>query len=99
MPSDTQNPSASSSSWPGVRIVTATGAPPMRISSGSSTATASRSVAPAGRRTTSTDALEYGGASTAPRSLRLVERAAAADDVVEHRAVAVDRGSDVTGAD
>src|SRR4051794_21569134 len=71
----------------------------MRISSGSSTATASRSVAPAGRRTTSTDALEYGGASTAPRSLRLVERAAAGDDVVEHRPVAVDRSGDVTRPD
>ena len=34
-------PSASSSSWPGVRIVTATGRPLMRISSGSSTATTS----------------------------------------------------------
>ena len=62
-PSERQKPSASSSSCPGVRIVTATGRPPMRISSGSSTATWSRSLRPAGRRTTSTAAAEYGGAS------------------------------------
>ena len=37
-----RNPSASSSSWPGVRIVTASGSPSTRISSGSSTATSSR---------------------------------------------------------
>src|SRR5436305_506199 len=36
-----RNPSASSSSWPGVRIVTASGSPSTRISSGSSTATSS----------------------------------------------------------
>ena len=46
-PSESAKPSASSSSWPGVRIVTATGTPPMRISSGSSTATTS-SAAPSG---------------------------------------------------
>ena len=48
-PSDSANPSASSSSWPGVRIVTATGSPPIRISSGSSTATTS-SASPPGSR-------------------------------------------------
>ena len=42
-PSPRRNPSASSSSWPGVRIVTASGSPSTRISSGSSTATSSRS--------------------------------------------------------
>src|SRR4051794_28132368 len=41
-PSPTRNPSASSSSLPGVRIVTARASPPTRISSGSSTATSSR---------------------------------------------------------
>src|SRR4051812_37626681 len=40
-PSPYRKPSASSSSWPGVRIVTASGAPSMRISSGSSSATRS----------------------------------------------------------
>ena len=59
----TQNPSASSSSCPGVRIVTATGSPPIRISSGSSTATTSVSVKPSGRRSASTTLVEYGGAS------------------------------------
>ena len=49
-PSESRNPSASSSSWPGVRIVTATGSPPTRISSGSSTATSSGSSTPPGRR-------------------------------------------------
>ena len=63
-PSERQKPSASSSSCPGVRIVTATGRPPIRISSGSSTATRSLSVRPSGSRTTSTAAAEYGGAST-----------------------------------
>ena len=51
-------PSASSSSWPGVRIVTATGRPLIRISSGSSTATRSGSVVPTGSRRTSTAAAE-----------------------------------------
>src|SRR3954471_12684896 len=41
-PSPCRKPSASSSSWPGVRIVTASAAPSTRISSGSSTATSSR---------------------------------------------------------
>ena len=41
-PSPSRKPSASSSSWPGVRIVTASGSPSTRISSGSSTATSSR---------------------------------------------------------
>src|SRR5688572_20963600 len=63
MPSERRNPSASSSSCPGVRIVTATGSPPIRISSGSSTATTSVSVRPAGKRNASTTSVEYGGAS------------------------------------
>src|SRR3954471_10022456 len=41
-PSPRRKPRASSSSWPGVRIVTASAAPSTRISSGSSTATSSR---------------------------------------------------------
>src|SRR5947209_8824154 len=41
-PSPCRKPSASSSSWPGVRIVTASGSPSTRISSGSSIATSSR---------------------------------------------------------
>ena len=41
-PSPTRKPTASSSSWPGVRIVTASARPSTRISSGSSTATSSR---------------------------------------------------------
>src|SRR5204863_444395 len=53
---------ASSSSCPGVRIVTATAAPLTRISSGSSTATESRSCRAAGNRRTSTRVAEYGGA-------------------------------------
>ena len=57
-PSERQKPSASSSSCPGVRIVTATGRPAIRISSGSSTATRSGSVVPAGSRRTSTAAAE-----------------------------------------
>ena len=66
-PSDTQNPSASSSSWPGVRIVTATGSPPMRISSGSSTAT--RSARSACREPQRVDRrVEYGGASATRRA-------------------------------
>ena len=44
-PSESAKPIASSSSWPGVRIVTATGVPPIRISSGSSTATTSLGLA------------------------------------------------------
>ena len=40
-PSPKRKPTARSSSWPGVRIVTASGSPSTRISSGSSTATAS----------------------------------------------------------
>ena len=48
-PSASAKPSASSSSCPGVRIVTATGSPPIRISSGSSTATTS-SASPPGTR-------------------------------------------------
>ena len=48
---------------PGVRIVTATGRPPMRISSGSSTATTS-SVSPSGTRTTSTRLVAYGTVRT-----------------------------------
>ena len=63
-PSDSAKPSASSSSWPGVRIVTATGRPPIRISSGSSTATTSSS-SPSGTRTTST----LVGRSTAGRAI------------------------------
>src|SRR6187551_1608743 len=63
MPSVTQNPSASSSSWPGVRIVTATGSPPIRISRGSSTATTSPAFPP-GTRVTVTRAIDCGGAST-----------------------------------
>jgi len=51
-----------SSSCPGVRIVTATAAPLTRISSGSSTATESRSRRSPGSRRTSTRAAEYGGA-------------------------------------
>ena len=47
-----QNPSASSSSCPGVRIVTATAVPSTRISSGSSTASRSASVSPPGSRVT-----------------------------------------------
>src|SRR5205807_6386334 len=65
-----QKPSASSSSFPGVRIVTATGSPLTRISSGSSTATRSRSDAPAGSRRTSSPAVAYGGASGMAKSLR-----------------------------
>src|SRR4051794_29956976 len=40
-PSPYRKPSASSSSWPGVRMVTASASPSTRISSGSSTATSS----------------------------------------------------------
>src|SRR6185437_11274654 len=61
--------SASSSSWPGVRIVTATGSPPIRISSGSSTATPSRSRTPPGRRTTSTRATARSARTTTRRDL------------------------------
>ena len=60
-PSVRQKPSASSSSCPGVRIVTATGSPPIRISSGSSTATTSVSRRPSGSRTASTSRVEYEG--------------------------------------
>src|SRR5581483_5565686 len=91
-PSEMQKPSASSSSWPGVRIVTATGLPSMRISSGSSAATRSRSRAPSGRRTTSTSTAEYGGASTRGMLRRAVERR---DDVLVDGPVAVDRRADV----
>src|SRR5947209_6060298 len=42
-PSPARNPAASASSPPGVRIVTASGSPSTRISSGSSTASSSRS--------------------------------------------------------
>jgi len=52
----------------GVRIVTATGAPSMRISSGSSTATRSRSLRPPGNLSTSTGAAEDGGTPSASRS-------------------------------
>ena len=45
-PSVRQKPRASSSSCPGVRIVTATGSPPIRISSGSSTARTSSPSSP-----------------------------------------------------
>ena len=48
-PSEMAKPSASSSSCPGVRIVTATGSPPIRISSGSSTATTSPASPPGTR--------------------------------------------------
>jgi hypothetical protein len=41
MPSDSKKPSASSASCPGVRIVSASVSPSTRISSGSSTITAS----------------------------------------------------------
>ena len=44
-------------------VVTAMGSPLLRISSGSSTATASLSVRPPGSRTTSTADAEYGGVS------------------------------------
>src|SRR5688572_6728470 len=40
-PSETRKPAASSTSFPGVRIVTASAVPPTRISSGSSTASVS----------------------------------------------------------
>src|SRR5437763_3566138 len=100
-----QKPSASSSSFPGVRIVTATGVPPMRISSGSSTATRSCSRPPPGRRRTSTAAAEYGGASMTPM-LRLfaglvldLARRAHRNDVLEDGPVAVERGRDVTRRD
>src|SRR5207253_7913418 len=110
-PSERQKPSASSSSWPGVRIVTATGRPPIRISSGSSTATASRSLRPSGSRTTPTVEEEYGGAGSiatresvllrlrlsAPGRVRQLAGRAAGDDVVEDRAEAVDRRGDVAG--
>ena len=59
----TKESRASSSSWPGVRIVTAMGRPSTRISSGSSTAISSGSVSPWGSRTTSTEDAEYGGTS------------------------------------
>ena len=48
-PSPCRKPAASSSSWPGVRIVTASARPRTRISSGSSTAT--RSATPSSRTT------------------------------------------------
>ena len=51
-PSVTQKPSASSSSWPGVRIVTASARPFTLISSGSSAASRSVSTAPPGSRVT-----------------------------------------------
>ena len=57
-PSVRQNPRASSSSWPGVRIVTATGSPPIRISSGSSTARVSSPSTRAGSRKARTPAVE-----------------------------------------
>src|SRR5919199_3903742 len=79
MPSERQNPSASSSSWPGVLIVTATGPPPTRISSGSSTARRSTRVSPPGRRNVSAGAAAYGGTSSAgfpPAIARRVARAA-----------------------
>src|SRR5205085_11355840 len=103
-PSERQKPSASSSSCPGVRIVTATGRPPMRISSGSSTATWSRSLRPPGKRTTSTAAAEYGGAPSMSVTLRFglarqrdVRRGGGAvrHEVVEDRPVALDRRADV----
>src|SRR4051812_7802411 len=106
-PSDLQKPIPSSSSCPGVRIVTAIGRPPMRISSGSSTATRSCSLVPPGRRTTSTAAAEYGGASmtrnllfyfAAERDVS-VDCGAIGDDVVVYRAVAVDRCCDVARRD
>jgi hypothetical protein len=50
-PSANKNPAASSSSWPGVRIVITSGRPFTRISSGASTATASVTMAPSGLRT------------------------------------------------
>src|SRR3954470_5835107 len=106
-PSEMQKPIASSSSCPGVRIVTAIGRPPMRSSSGSSTATRSRSLVPPGMRTTSTAAAEYGGASMTENLLFYfaaecdvgVDRGAIGDDVVVDGAIAVDRRRDVTGRD
>ena len=61
-PSVTQNPSASSSSCPGVRMVTATGSPPTRISSGSSTARISSPSTPPEAAVPATPVVEYGGA-------------------------------------
>src|SRR6185312_7935909 len=63
IPSERRNPTASSSSSPGVRMVTAMGRPATRISSGSSTAISSGSVSPSGSLTTSTEDAEYGGTS------------------------------------
>src|SRR3954452_13927969 len=86
-------------------MVTATGWPPMRISSGSSTATWSRSCRPSGSRTTSTAAAEYGGASMGGNLLFgfagerdvAVGCRAIRDDVVEDGAIPVDRSADVAG--
>jgi hypothetical protein len=74
--------------------VTATGSPPILISSGSSTATASRSRRRPGRRVTSAAAVEYGGAAisddAADRLGQLVEARSAlgaTDQVAEERRV------------
>ena len=64
-PSVRQNPSASSSSCPGVRIVTATAVPSTRISSGSSTASRSASATPPGSRVTVARDVPWGTASMA----------------------------------
>ena len=71
-PSPCRKPSASSSSWPGVRIVTASALPSTRISSGSSTATSS--LTPSSRTTLRAQAARV--ASIAPQSdaLRAADR-------------------------
>jgi hypothetical protein len=69
----TSSPVASSSSWPGVRITTASGAAPIWISSGSSRATASwqACAAPSEKRTTSSRAVaSVGAAGSAWRGTR-----------------------------
>ena len=84
-PSERAKPSASSSSWPGVRIVTATGVPPIRSSSGSSTATRSSHSSRPGRRSTRTAEVLYAGGASCFR-------------VIVHATVAAKRAATVDGA-
>ena len=80
IPSPKRKPAASSKSFPGVRIVTATGSPLRRISSGSSTAT--RSVAPSRSTAFAIEAALWSMVSppgpSAPRARRAGAESAAA---------------------
>src|SRR5258708_625226 len=95
-PSPTRNPTARSSSWPGVRIVTATRSPATRISSGSSRAMAS------GKRRSPRrllgDRADVDGDDLVLRA-RGVDVARLPDQQVGPRLGEVERGEDVAGLD